>query len=563
MRQIRDQGGRLDWSASRDLIAYDKEGANDFYEVWTMRPDGSGDICLTCGSTAIPRFNRGNPAWHPSGNFLAIQVQKEALALNDNGRPGVGVNNDIWIMDAEGKRYWRITDVPVRNGGVLHAHFSNAGDKLLWSERISGTPLPAGTWVMRLADFSISGGEPRVTNIRTLTPGTQKIFYETHGFSKDDKTILFSGSLEAGQAETALDIYSLELATNRLVNLTATMDEWDEHAHATPGGKIIWMSSMRANSKLGQLKTEYWMMDMDGSNKNQITWFNDSRSPDYFSTGVVCGDSSWNADGTRLAAYLISGGSALGGGGRIRILDFEPAATAASAASYARPPVSPDFIASIFGTNLAKELVVAPGGRFPMDLGGTSVTIKDAKGVDHPAPLYFVSPGQINLQIPGEVAQGPAVFTARNAEGVESRATVSIEAFAPSFYSMNADGRGVAAGYIQRVSASGAQTIEPVYRCTGGAGTCSTLSTDLGSASDQLFLVLFGTGIRGRGSLTDVVVTVGGQRAEVVYAGPQPEYPGYDQLVARLPRTLAGAGVVNVIVRVGGVQANAVQIEVR
>ena len=72
------KGGRVSWSKARNIIAYDRLGANGgFYDVWTINPDGSGDTCLTCGIAALGTKNKGNPDWHPSGNFLAIQVQKQ------------------------------------------------------------------------------------------------------------------------------------------------------------------------------------------------------------------------------------------------------------------------------------------------------------------------------------------------------------------------------------------------------------------------------------------------------------------------------------------------------
>jgi hypothetical protein len=42
------QGGRIDWSAKLNLVAYDTISANGYYDVHTMNPDGSNDQCLTC-----------------------------------------------------------------------------------------------------------------------------------------------------------------------------------------------------------------------------------------------------------------------------------------------------------------------------------------------------------------------------------------------------------------------------------------------------------------------------------------------------------------------------------
>jgi len=86
---------------------------------------------------------------------------------------------------------------------------------------------------------------------------------------------------------------------------------------------------------------------------------------------------------------------------------------------------------------------------------------------------------------------------------------------------------------------------------------------DLSSATDQISLELFGTGIRGRGSLSDVRVSVGGVLVTPSYAGAQPIYPGMDQINIPLPTTLTGRGELNIDVSVAGQRANVVTIEVK
>jgi uncharacterized protein (TIGR03437 family) len=55
-----------------------------------------------------------------------------------------------------------------------------------------------------------------------------------------------------------------------------------------------------------------------------------------------------------------------------------------------------------------------------------------------------------------------------------------------------------------------------------------------------LFLILFGTGLRGRSSLSNVSATIGGVKAPVEYTGAQGEFAGLDQVNLALPRSLAG-----------------------
>ncbi|MBI1766214.1 MAG: hypothetical protein HYR56_32825, partial [Acidobacteria bacterium] len=99
-----------------------------------------------------------------------------------------------------------------------------------------------------------------------------------------------------------------------------------------------------------------------------------------------------------------------------------------------------------------------------------------------------------------------------------------------------------------------------VARFDTGQNQFVPVPLDVGDASDQVFLLLFGTGTRGRSSLASVSVTIGGVAAEVLYAGPQGGFVGLDQLNVRLPRALSGRGEVELALSVEGVAANAVRV---
>jgi uncharacterized protein (TIGR03437 family) len=89
------------------------------------------------------------------------------------------------------------------------------------------------------------------------------------------------------------------------------------------------------------------------------------------------------------------------------------------------------------------------------------------------------------------------------------------------------------------------------------------LGPDLGNASDQVFLVAYGTGVRGRSSLGAVEMKVGGVSAEVLYAGFADGFFGLDQINMRLSRSLIGRGEVDLELTVDGVKANLLKLQIR
>ena len=83
---------------------------------------------------------------------------------------------------------------------------------------------------------------------------------------------------------------------------------------------------------------------------------------------------------------------------------------------------------------------------------------------------------------------------------------------------------------------------------------------DLGYDTDQVYLTLYGTGLRFRPSLDSVSVTIGGLPAPVVYAGAADYYDGIDIVNVLLPQELRGRGNVDVVLVVNGAWANTVQV---
>ena len=87
--------------------------------------------------------------------------------------------------------------------------------------------------------------------------------------------------------------------------------------------------------------------------------------------------------------------------------------TSVSAASYIGQTLAIESIVAAFGETLAMTSQSANNLPLPTTLGGTQILIKDSAGVERPAPLFTVSPQQVNYQIPPGTQIGPAMISAR------------------------------------------------------------------------------------------------------------------------------------------------------
>ena len=319
---LTESGGRVSWSHALDLIAFDKTGADGYTDIYVVQPDGSGLECLTCNKE-VPQLHNGNPSWHPSGEYIVFQAQDPDLKGFPQGgalqtyvaSPGVGINNNIWVMNTDGTTFWQLTSVD-DHYGTLHPHFSPDGTMLIWSEIISPHMDRIGRWAIKMAEFSIENGTPSISVIKTLQPLTLQL-YEVHGFSPDKKKILFSGVAE-GKYYYDMEIYTMDVTTGEIVQLTDN-DEWDEHAHFTVDGQhIIWVSSEGIPQPRGESledtvknppKLEYWVMNVDGSGKRRLSGFNDPGAPEYVDIPGGCGlgDFDVGPDGNTIVAKMRTG----------------------------------------------------------------------------------------------------------------------------------------------------------------------------------------------------------------------------------------------------------------
>lgn len=218
-------------------------------------------------------------------------------------------------------------------------------------------------------------------------------------------------------------------------------------------------------------------------------------------------------------------------------------------------PVAAGSIASVFGSDLALEgATAATGTPLPTALGGTSIRI-GAGG----APLFFVSPLQVNLQIPWELAgqaQAPVIATVGGV--ASSQQTVTLAPFAPGIFASNQAGSGQGAILL----AGTAQLAAPGTPAARG-GFISIFCTGLGAVTNQP-----ATGAAAQANplsvtLTTPTVSIGGVVAGLSYSGLAPGYAGLYQVNAQVPAGTSTGNAVPVVISVGNATSNTVTIAVQ
>jgi virginiamycin B lyase len=238
-------------------------------------------------------------------------------------------------------------------------------------------------------------------------------------------------------------------------------------------------------------------------------------------------------------------------------------AVSVSAASFAQGEMAAESIVAAFGSRLATATQAATALPLPVELANTRVSVRDSANVTRDAPLFFVSPSQVNYLIPAGTANGAATITFTSGDGRVSLSAAQIANVGPGLFAANADGRGVAAANVLRVKADNSQIYEaPAAVFDAAQNRFVARAIDLGPEGDRVFLIFFGSGFRFRSSLSAVTVRIGGVDAQVSFAGAQGGFVGLDQINVSLPRSLAGRGEVDVVLTVDGRIANTVTVKI-
>jgi uncharacterized protein (TIGR03437 family) len=232
--------------------------------------------------------------------------------------------------------------------------------------------------------------------------------------------------------------------------------------------------------------------------------------------------------------------------------------------------VSPGSIASLFGSNLASGTASAgapgeatsmtysskDGGAaavgLPTILGGTQVLVNGEA-----AGLFFVSPTQINFQMPPDVT-GPTVQVVVVNNGVRGlSATASVQSAVPGIFTAVPGGTGPGAILNQDFSPNSATN-------PARAGSVILIyATGLGPTTNPPATGQFAVASPLSETFATPFVTVGGLPAQVQFSGLAPGFVGLYQVNAVVPNGVTSGSSVVLTLSISGVAANTVTVAVQ
>jgi uncharacterized protein (TIGR03437 family) len=237
-------------------------------------------------------------------------------------------------------------------------------------------------------------------------------------------------------------------------------------------------------------------------------------------------------------------------------LTIHPRVTSVSAASFLGGGQARDSILSAFAANLATGTEINNVLPLPTTLLGTRLVVTDSAGISRDQSLFFVSPGQINYHLHAETATGPATVTAYVNNQIVALGELTVEELAPAIFTQNATGEGVPAGYGLRVVGADIRPLN-IHTYDNTLSRWVPIPIDPGTASEPVYLAIFGTGFRAVPGTGTVSARIGTTSIPVQYAGLSPGFIGLDQLnIGPLPLTLAGTGLQPLVLTFNGRVAN-------
>jgi uncharacterized protein (TIGR03437 family) len=226
-----------------------------------------------------------------------------------------------------------------------------------------------------------------------------------------------------------------------------------------------------------------------------------------------------------------------------------------NAASFHSGPIAPGSYISIFGRGLSDVSAVESTGYLPLSLAGVNVSFDvPSAGLSVPGRIIFVSPNQVNVQVPWELRGQTSALVKVNIGGTSGQLyTAQVADYSPAVYADRNNG-AAALNESNTVISSAAPALRGhvVQLYVNGLGPVNNQPAT-GDPAQSATLSR---------TLTTPSVTIGGRPAAVSFSGLAPGFPGLNQVNFVVPADTP-TGTQQVVVTIGGVDAPPVNLPVQ
>jgi uncharacterized protein (TIGR03437 family) len=231
-------------------------------------------------------------------------------------------------------------------------------------------------------------------------------------------------------------------------------------------------------------------------------------------------------------------------------------ASVTNAASFVPGPVAPGELITIFGTGLGPTALAAAtlnsSGLIDTTLSGTQVLFDG-----NPAPIIYTSAGQVAAIVPYETASDASTMLELVYMGAKSNAlNLRVAPASPAVFTLDSLGQGAILNQDSTVNSAqnGAEAGSVVSLYATGAGQTNPNGVD-GKIAVATALSM---------PVLPVHVSIGGEQAQVLYAGDSPGLAsGVLQVNVRVPSNLTSGTQVPVELIVGGASSPAVRMWIK
>ena len=328
-RELTNRGGPVDWCAAKNVIAYAHESKRMISEIYTIDPSGENERCITCKNKILTqdlqrkiRGDRGRryrtaPAWHPSCNFMAIEIGTRHFKPSLHERSPFGINHSVWLIAADGSWAEEIISVG-KNEAAFRPHFSETGDRLFWSAReptgmkqrqgkLNQTPggeSPWDGWYLSIADFERTEDGPAVLSNRVDLYRDEEGWFSATALTGD--TIWFS---HTPNGRGFIDeLFRAKVDGNGRKKVLGAEDTWEDQGMPSPWGSLFTYRSSQPyawkhpRAPLGTLRLELWALTRE-EERVELTAYN---KPVSRVKRVLPYDYAWGPRGRQVAVYTLT-----------------------------------------------------------------------------------------------------------------------------------------------------------------------------------------------------------------------------------------------------------------